>query len=284
MKIAVLADIHGNLAALHALIEDLDTWAPDMVIVAGDTVNRGPLSRACLDLVLRMRAERGWHVIRGNHEGYVLTYEREHRRSDFPTSGPRFELSRIIAWTHRQLADQIDPIAALPEQLVLDIDGEALVVYHASVRHNRDGIVAHSPNDELRAQIDPGAAVFCVGHTHMPFVRRLDGTLVVNAGSVGLPFDGDTRPAYVRLTRGRSGWSARIVRVPYDVGVTARAFVESGMLEAVGSFGRIMLRELHTGRSFLFDFFPAYQERLLSGAISADEAVRDFLNRVDRAA
>ena len=65
-KIAVLADIHGNLAALHALIEDLERWSPDLVVVAGDIVNRGPQSGPCLDLVLRLVVERGWRVIRVN--------------------------------------------------------------------------------------------------------------------------------------------------------------------------------------------------------------------------
>lgn len=284
MNIAVLADIHANPAALHAVIEDVESWSPDLVIVAGDMVGRGPQSRVCLELVLRMRDERGWRVIRGNHERYVLQYEQERQRPDFPTSGPQFEVSRVAAWTHGQVADMIPEITALPEQLTLDLDGEHLAIYHASVRHDRDGIYRGAPLDEVRAQIDPAAAVFCAGHTHTPLVRQVDATLVVNTGSVGLPFDGDTRASYARLTRGRQGWQASIRRVRYDVTVTERAFAESGMLEAVGSYAHLMLRELRTGQSFLFDFIPAYHPHILSGAISLEEAVRDFLTRLDRAA
>lgn len=284
MKIAVLADIHANLAALHAVIEDLEAWAPDLVVVAGDIVGRGPEARACLELVLRMRDEHGWQVIRGNHERYVLTYDRDHRRPDFPTSGPRFELSRIAAWTHHQVADQVAPIAALPEHLSIDLGGETLIVYHASVRHDRDGIYRGAPATHVREQIDPAAAIFCAGHTHVPLTRRLDGTLVVNVGSVGLPFDGNTRAAYARLIRGREGWQAQIVRLRYDLATTERAFANSGMLDAVGAYAHLMLRELRTGRSFLFDFIPAYHERILAGTISLDEAVHDFLTRVERAA
>lgn len=284
MKIAALADIHGNLAALQAVIDDIDRWAPDMVLVAGDTVNRGPQSDLCLDLVLRMRAERGWRVIRGNHERYVLQFDRERQLPDFPTSGPRHEINRIMGWTHGQVAGQIDAIAALPESMRLDVDGEALVVYHASVRHDRDGITGHSPDAELRAQIDPAATIFCVGHTHSPLTRRLGGTLVVNVGSVGLPFDGDTRAAYARLCRGRRGWRAEIVRVPYAVADTTRAFTQGGMQEAVGAHAPILLREIETGRSLMFEFVPAYYGRIVAGALSVDEAVREYLGRVDRAA
>lgn len=284
MKIAVLADIHANLAALHAVIEDLEAWAPDLVIVAGDIVGRGPQARACLQLALQMRDERGWQIIRGNHERYVLTYERDHRQPDFPTTGPRFELSRIAAWTHQQVADQVATIAALPEHLSFDLGGEQLSVYHASVRHDRDGIYRGAPAAEVREQIDPTASIFCAGHTHVPLIRRLDHTLVVNVGSVGLPFDGNTRAAYARLTRGQDGWQAQIVRLHYDLAATDRAFTTSGMLDAVGGYAQLMLRELRTGRSYLFDFIPAYHERILAGTLSLDEAVRDFLTRVERAA
>ncbi len=283
-KIAILADIHGNLAALHALLDALDTWAPDLVVVAGDTVNRGPLSGDCLDLVLQRAAERGWLVLRGNHERYVLGFDQERRRPDFPTSGPRHELSRVIAWTHAQVAHRLDAIAALPESLRLDLGGAALAVYHASVRHDRDGLMRRTPDDELRRQIDPAADIFCAAHTHMPFTRRLGGTLVVNVGSVGLPFDGDRRAAYAQLTRGRAGWRARIVRLPYDLAATERAFRDSGMLEAVGAHGHLMLRELQTGTSLIYNFVPAYHERIIAGAISIDEAVSEYLARVERAA
>jgi len=282
MKIAVLADIHGNLAALHAVIDDLNGWSPDMVVVAGDMVNRGPQSHECLDLTLRMAAELGWRVIRGNHERYMLQYAQDRLRPDFPRSGPRHEVSLIVAWAYGQVADRLDLIAALPERLNIELDGELLAVYHASARHDRDGITRHSSDAELREQIDPTATIFCVGHTHSPLIRRLDHTLVMNVGAVGLPFDGDTRAAYAQLTRGRWGaWEAEIVRVPYDVSTTTRSFRESGMLAGVGAQGEIMLRELETGRSLMYDFIPAYYDRILAGELSVEAAVRAFLGAVD---
>lgn len=277
-KIAVLADVHGNLAALHAVLEAIERWAPDAVVVAGDIVNRGPRSDACLDLLLRRAADQGWRLLRGNHERYVLQYERDRHNPDFPTHGPRHEIVRPIAWTHRQVAPRLAEVAALPEQLRLQLGDETLVVYHASVRHDRDAITRDSAEALLREQIEPAASIFCVGHTHTPFVRRLGATLVVNVGSVGLPFDGDTRAAYARLCRGRDGWQAEIVRVPYDVAATARDFAASGTLDAVGAHGPLMLRELETGRSLIYDFVPAYFDQILAGRITMDEAVRQYLD------
>ncbi len=283
-KIALLADIHANLAALEAVIADLEIWSPDIVIVAGDHLNRGPQSGACLALVQRMAAERGWLLMRGNHERYVLNYHAKHQQASLPQHGLHYELNHSLAWTYAQVQGQIAAIAALPEQLSLDLGGRRLAVYHASVRHDRDGLRADAPADELAGQIDPAAAVFAVGHTHMPFVRRLNTTLLVNVGSVGLPFDGDQRAAYARLTRLGGAWHAAIQRVPYDLALTERAFVTSGMLETVGPFGRLMLRELQTARSLVFTFLPTYYERLHAGQISFDAAINEFLAEAERAA
>lgn len=168
MKIAILADIHANLAALHAVVEDINSWAPDAVIVAGDMVNRGPQSDACLALTLRLRDERGWRVIAGNHERYMLHYAADLAAGKVPASGPRYEFSRLISWAYAQVAGSLPAIAALTDRLALATPAGALRVMHASVRHDRDGMMASASDDELREQIDPAAAVFCVGHTHMP--------------------------------------------------------------------------------------------------------------------
>ncbi len=282
MNIAILADIHGNYAALQAVAADIAAWAPDTVVVAGDIVNRGPDSRACLAEVLRLRDTQGWHVLRGNHEGYVLRYHNERHR--LPTYGPRYEMARLINWTYTQVADALPELAAMPEYMRLNTPGGQVAIYHASIRHDRDGVLRRSSDEELRAQIDPSAAVFCVGHTHMPFVRRVDQTLVVNTGAVGLSFDGDPRAAYARLTHSWAGWHAEIQRVAYDVQLTAHNFRASGMYDAIGAQAAIMLEELVSGTSLMFDFVPAYHEQLLSGTISLEDAVREFLAAYKRAA
>ncbi|NJN15080.1 MAG: metallophosphoesterase family protein [Oscillochloris sp.] len=284
MRIAVLADIHSNLIALEAVVADIEAWSPDIVIVAGDVVNRGPDARDCLLRILQLRAERGWRVIRGNHEGYVLRYDRDHRLPEFATAGPRRDMANMTVWTHGQLIDLIAEIAALPEELRLDLPQGPLVIYHASIRHNRDGINRNTAPDLLRAQIDPAAAVFCVGHTHVPLITQIDRTLVVNCGSVGLSFDGDTRPAYARLRLMDGRWQAQIRRVNYNLAAAQERYRASGMLEMVGPIGSLMLRELQTAHSYIFDFVPAYRDKVLSGVISLSEAVEDFLHSYHRAA
>lgn len=280
-KLAVLADIHANLAALQAVLDDLERWSPDQVIVAGDVVNRGPQSDRCLELLLHQAAARGWLLLRGNHERYVLQFDRDRLRPEFAADPARRAIVAPVAWTYSQVAPHLDAIAALPESLRLDLGSETLAVYHASLRHDRDGITRSSSDAELREQVDTTTTLFCVGHTHVPLLRQLDSTLVVNVGSVGLPFDGDTRAAYARLSRGRDGWRAEIVRLEYDLAATLRAFETSGALAAVGGQGPLMLRELETGRSLIYDFVPAYFDRIRAGEISMEQAAREYLASLD---
>lgn len=74
MKIAVLADIHANLPAFETVIDHVGRWALDAVVVLGDVVNRGPRPADCPRLVLERQSSRGWLLLRGNHEDYVVEW------------------------------------------------------------------------------------------------------------------------------------------------------------------------------------------------------------------
>ncbi|MCU0493792.1 MAG: metallophosphatase family protein [Chloroflexaceae bacterium] len=280
MKIALLADIHANLAALHAVAEHIVAWKPDQVIVAGDIVNRGPQPHECLRFVQQRQQNDGWLVLQGNHEQYV--YNRIFQRPGAPSSGPYFELSRALRWTYSQLEDQLPYMAALPEHLRQEApDGSPIWITHASMRGNRDGITTHSPDDELRSQIVPEATLFGVGHTHSPLLRRLGETLVVNCGSVGLPFDHDRRASYAQITWRTGQWHANIIRLDYDVRRTEQAYFDTGLWEIAGPSRELMLRELQTGSSLVYSFVPWCEQRLKAGDISYEEAVWEYLAEVD---
>ncbi|GAG90617.1 unnamed protein product, partial [marine sediment metagenome] len=188
MKIAVLADIHGNLPALQAVISHIDQWKPDEVMVAGDVVNRGPRPLECLETVKEKQINDGWMVVRGNHEDYVISLT----LPDSPRSGPYFEICRTSYWTLHQLDGHVADLNDMPFQVSTKTpDGGEIRAVHASMRDNRDGIYCDTPDDSLREQIAPPPLALCVGHTHRPLIRTLDDTLVVNVGSIGMPFDGD---------------------------------------------------------------------------------------------
>lgn len=275
MKIAILSDIHGNTAALAAVLEDLHRWQPDHVVVAGDIVNRGPDPVRCLELVREYQRKHGWSVVIGNHEEYVLYHE----RPDAPRHGPWFEIFRNSYWTYLRLnAAQRTYLRDLPFAVTLTgADGGTVYVTHASPRGTRDGLYPEMPAEAIRRRLPAAVAVLGVGHTHRPFVCTVDGCLVVNAGAVGLPFDGDPRASYAQLVWHQGRWHARVIRVPYDREATYRAFFESGYLEEAGPLAWLVLAELCFARSQLYQWTCRYQEPVLRGELTVAEAVDRFL-------
>lgn len=275
MKLAVLADIHANLAALHAVLEHVDAWHPDAVVVTGDIVNRGPRPRECLQLVQERQRTAGWLAVLGNHEEYVM----RQARPDAPRDGPAFEIFQSSYWTLQRLNGEISALEALPFQQSLTApDGSEVRITHASMRGTRDGIFPTTPDEQLRQQIGrPHTPLFVVGHTHWPLVRRLDDTLVVNVGAVGMPFDGDPRASYGRLTWHGGQWQAEIVRLPYDRSATERDYETTGFLDAAGPLATLMLAELSQARSHLYTWSVAYEQAVLAGELSLAESVRQHL-------
>jgi len=283
MKLAVLSDIHGNWPALAAVADDIDAWRPDVVLVNGDVVNSGPSNLTCWEYVQQRAAADDWLVLRGNHEEYVAEW------CDYagPRHGPAYDLIRLSQWAYHQMGGDaasttLAALAALPERWDWPApDGPRLVAMHASLLGNRAGIYPFTTDEEARRKIVPGAAVFLTAHTHVPHQRVLDGTQVVNTGSVGLPGDGDGRASYGRVTWERRGWRAEIVRVAYDRVAAERAFFDSGFLTEAGPEAEMALVEFRAARDARTRWRAVYGEAVRRGELTLAESIRRFLNETE---
>lgn len=274
MKLAVLADIHGNYQALQAVTTHVEQWQPDQVVVAGDIVNRGPRSRDCLRFVQNKQKTQGWLTVRGNHEDYIIGQA----QPDCPRSGVLFEMHRNTYWTYQQLNGDVRALMAMPFQLDLSApDGSKITVTHASTQGTRKGIFIGTPDEELRQKIVTTSALFCVGHTHLPLIRRLDQTLVVNAGAVGLPFDGDPRAGYAQIEWHSGRWSAEIIRLNYDRRQAEQDFFESGFMRDSGPLAPVILDEFRRACSHLYQWTEWYQARILAGEITVEDSVSEYM-------
>jgi putative phosphoesterase len=276
MKIAVLSDIHANYPALLAVSDHISKWQPDLVFMAGDIVNRGPRPLECLNFVLDKQKTEDWRVIRGNHEDYVLF----HDSPEAPDSGVEFELLRSSNWTYRKLNADVSTLEKLPFKSCVKLpDAGEFRVAHASMRSNRVGIFPFTSDEELQQLIEPPPAVFCVGHTHRPLIRKLNDTLVVNAGSAGLPFDGDNRVSYTQVTWHRENWQAKIIRLPYDMGQAERDFFDTGFIQEGGPVTELMLVELRLAYSQLYQWTARYRNPVLRGELSVEKSIREYLEQ-----
>lgn len=195
MKVAALYDIHGNLPALEAVLAELETVRPDVVLIGGDTLP-GPASVEALDrlVVLGDRVR----VIHGNGERETLAGDGEEER-----------------WLRDRLTPaRQDLVASWPATWETALGSRSVLFCHAVPADDVTIFTPRSPRERLRELFaGTGADVVVVGHTHLQFELQVEGRTVLNAGSVGLPYE-DAPGAYWLLLD-ESGHEFRCT--PYDV-------------------------------------------------------------------
>ena len=194
MRVAALYDIHGNLPALEAVLQEIRQADVDQIVVGGDVVP-GPMPRETLSRLLEL--DLPTHFIYGNGELAILAQMAGARTGSVTywgtTSGarPAESIVEIYRWTAAQLQPEFEPVLARwPKTLQLEIDGLGKVLFcHSTPRSETEGFTRLTAEDRLLPLFEPlQVAVLVCGHTHMQFDRRVGRTRVVNAGSVGAPF------------------------------------------------------------------------------------------------
>jgi putative phosphoesterase len=203
VRVAALYDVHGNLPALEAVLSDLESVAPDLIVVGGDSV-LGPFPRETLETLLALD-ERA-RFVRGNTDRALRDFV-----ADALTP------------------EQRDFLAALPLTASLEVGGLGSVLFcHASPRSDEEIVTRLSPEARLAPMLEGVAEEVVVGgHTHVQFDRRAAGKRLVNAGSVGMPYE-DEPGAYWALL----GPDVELRRTAYDLDAAAARIAASGYPDA----------------------------------------------------
>jgi putative phosphoesterase len=180
MRAAVLADIHGNLPALDAVLAEVDAAGVDAVVLLGD-IALGPMPAQTLDRLAGLGDRAVW--VHGNCEREMVTAF-DGGEVPGPFGADAAASAALIGQAQRDL------IGGLPLTVTLDIDGVGLVLFcHASPRRDDEMVLVDSPPERWAEVLDGvDAGVVVCGHTHMPFDRLAAGRRVVNPGSVGMPY------------------------------------------------------------------------------------------------
>jgi predicted phosphodiesterase len=230
MRVAILSDIHGNDIALASVLAEARALGVEQYWIIGDVSAIGPQPTAVLERVANLP---GAQCTRGNTDRYIVTGEGPPPdlaavRAN-PALIPTFTgIAASFAWTRGFVTAHgwFEWLELLPLDIRLTTpSGFRLLAVHASPgTDDGEGIHAGRSNAELRALIAGAEAdVIFVGHTHEPLVRRVDGVLVVNLGSISNPRSPDLRASFVLLEITGSGLEFAHRRVSYD----HQAFIES---------------------------------------------------------
>ena len=219
MRIAILSDIHGNLAALEAVVADFKQRGVDAVVNLGDNVSGPLLPKETAQFLMAQE----WVQLAGNHERQLLSLAPDARGAS-------------DAYAHSQLTSvEFSWMASLPSASTFDDKG---LLCHGTPQSDAEyfletvepGGIRAAAQDEIETRLgDVSAAFVACGHTHTPrSVRSLRGQLIVNPGSVGLPAYMDDRPYHHAIENGSPDaryaiieqrgerWSSELIAIPYN--------------------------------------------------------------------
>lgn len=228
MRIAALYDIHGNVPALDAVLAEVEREGVDVVVWGGD-VAAGPMPVATLE---RMRAVGGPCVMGNGDRQMVEDFDAGRTPSDSDD-----EMMRTMLWAVSRIdRSDRDFLAAFAPTVSLDVDGLGPTLFcHGSPRGDEERITRATPDERLAPMLEGvDERVIVCGHTHQQFDLRCGEQRVLNAGSIGMPYEGTAAAFWLLL-----GPDAELRRTEYDVPAAVETMRASGMPDV----DRVLLQE-----------------------------------------
>ncbi|MFN8619482.1 MAG: metallophosphoesterase family protein [Chloroflexota bacterium] len=229
LRIAVVSDIHGNLAALDAALLDIASHKPDRLFIAGDLVMNGPRPSEVVQRVMTLE-KAGAFVVQGNTDIAVADGD---YAAAFPWLDEVPDSQRQVAeWAHDQLIpDELDYLRRLPAERRLWAGETLVLLTHASPGSQTAGLGTDlDPTVLVQRVTRSDARVIVCGHTHIADVRELGRKLIVNPGSCGYAFDDDAGAGWAMLTlEDGQAPSAELHRAAYDADAVAMEVSDRGL-------------------------------------------------------
>jgi predicted phosphodiesterase len=224
MRIAIVSDIHGNRTAFEAVLADLRQTSPDLVLHGGDLADAGA---SPVEIVDRIR-DLGWQGVVGNADEMLFRPESLEEFASQSSAPPSLwaAIREMAVATREALGEErLAWLRGLPS---MQIHGPMALV-HASPESPWRAPAPEASDAELVSVYSPlGQPIAIYGHIHRPYIRSIAGMIVANTGSVGLPYDGDRRAAYLLLDDSKPA----IRRVKYDVDREIKALAGCGLPHA----------------------------------------------------
>lgn len=272
---AVISDVHGNLPALKAVVEDAENWGVDLMIANGDIINNGPSSKECLDFIASREKKYPWIKIKGNHEDYVLATQMQ-KFGDLSEFHQKFYKSAY--WTaERMKKSDMQNINSWQSFFEFHYFGKKIHITHASPHSREDGYVPRMTDEQMIDKLNYPCDIFITSHTHVAFTRQTEQCLFLNSGSVGRPFGDDLNPSYIQVELKDENIECKVARVFYDRHQYQQDAENSGFNKDCAPLSLILHQQFVDGRSGLGTWRKKYLEAVMRGELSLEESVNLFL-------
>lgn len=297
MIYALISDVHGNLDALQAVLDDARGAGVSHFFLLGDYVADFPYPNEVVEAILGLHSAT---VVRGNKEDYLT------RLRDAPPGEPTHEQFAAVYWNARALRpDHLAYLCALPREKTLRIEDQVICLSHnmggiageygpfmsdvfttnmlrqpfTHAQYLREIERAVYANPAMLRRLDElPDGVYACGHTHLQWHAHIGGKVLINAGSCGLPLDFDQRAPYTLLEHTPQGWRVEERRVAYDAERTDAALLRSPLYQAARVWCEVIRGELLTAHEHV-DFFLRFVERMAQGRGDARRPYGDALWR-----
>lgn len=239
MKIAVISDIHGNLSALNAILQDIENQGIENFFFLGDLVMNGPSPREVFEIIDQLSPE-VW--IKGNTDEWLEFFRGD---TEIDSSKKELMIARNNFAKERLTPEQIDKLGKVQEQSVVIINDKKILCVHGSPDSIEEAIGIMRPLSYFEELIEGNTFdLLLCGHTHLPLVAFYKGKKIMNPGGIGFSLDEDPRASYGVITVGNNEFSLTIHRVNYDIE-----------------------QALKTAKERDFPFYGIYEDLLLKGKI-----------------
>jgi putative phosphoesterase len=224
MRIAVISDIHSNIYALEAVVNNAKSKNVDLIVCLGDLVGYSTFPNEVIDLI---RSER-IPTIMGNYDDAV-GYERLICGCDYPDPKDAENASISLNWTIDNTTEENKKfLRELPHEMTFKFEGKTIRFVHGSPRLINEYLKENSKEaEEVMGALEEDILV--CGHTHKPYFKMYGNKMLINSGSVGKPKTGNPNANYIIMDISSEEVKVDIVEVSYDFEKTARAIEDNGL-------------------------------------------------------